>query len=26
VATIDIDAAAALFVSTLPPLPVLRHG
>ena len=26
VATIDIDAAAALFVSTLPPLPALRHG
>lgn len=26
VATIDIDAAAQLFVSTLPPLPALRHG
>jgi kynurenine 3-monooxygenase len=26
VATIDIDAAAALLVSTLPPLPALRHG
>jgi kynurenine 3-monooxygenase len=26
VATIDIDAAAALFVSTLSPLPALRHG
>ncbi|KQZ72237.1 kynurenine 3-monooxygenase [Rhodanobacter sp. Root561] len=26
VTTIDIDAAAALFVSTLPPLPALRHG
>ncbi|WEN14084.1 NAD(P)/FAD-dependent oxidoreductase [Rhodanobacter sp. AS-Z3] len=26
VASIDIDAAAQLFASTLPPLPALRHG
>ena len=26
VAAIDIDAAAQLFVSTLAPLPALRHG
>jgi kynurenine 3-monooxygenase len=26
VPTIDIDAAAQLFVSSLPPLPALRHG